>query len=432
MLPLAIALALTPAEPVAFDWDDSPDRTWIGRDWWANAVQDWRLKDGRVECLEGRPGLPLRTLQLLTAYLAEDEGVVEVSVELGQVSEDASNPASWAGFNIGHGGAAVDHRITALVHHRPAEDGGLLAYVDGTGRVALRDFSQNMEGGSQWSLSGPVELDAVPEYAAINRSGSGFGKAGMGIVRLTFRAQPDGGSYRVYIEARAVSDGRVVSQATYRDIPPRQLSGGIGLLSHLGPEGHEETFWFDEFHASGSKLRVDESRGFGPVLATQYTLSRGVLKMTAQMPPLGQHDPQTARLELFRDGRWRIADVAILDPDAFTFRFRVVGWDASASVPFRVVLGATEAWTGTIAKEPTDKDQIVVAAFTGNSILEAHGGDIPRDDLIRNVRAIDADLLFFSGDQVYHHTRHYEAWMKFGRDFREILRDRPTITIPDD
>ncbi|MCH8978067.1 MAG: alkaline phosphatase D family protein [Armatimonadetes bacterium] len=452
MLSLAIALVLTPAEPVAFDWDNSPDRTWIGRDWWANAVQDWRLKDGRVECLEGRPRLPIRTLQLLTAYLAEDEGVIEVSVEIGQVSEDDPNPDSWAGFNIGHGGDAVDHRITALVHHRPAEDGGMLAYVDGAGRVALRDFSQNMEGGSQWSLSGPVVLEAVPEYAAINRSGKGFGEAGVGTVRLTFRAQPDGDDYRVYIEARATSDGRVISQATYSGIPPGQVEGGIGLLSHLGPEGNEATFWFDEFHASGSKLRVDESRGFGPVLATQYTLSEGILKMTAQMPPFGRHDPQTARLELFRNANWRVADVAILDPDAFTFRFRVTGWDASASVPFRIVLGAVEAWAGTIAKEPNDKEEIVVAAFTGHKTFvgplrwNSSGIWFPDTEVVEGVSMHDPDLLFFSGDQIYEgdltgarrkpddeaYLDYLHKWYRFLWAFRGLMRDRPTVCIPDD
>ncbi len=73
-----------------------------------------------------------------------------------------------------------------------------------------------------------------------------------------------------------------------------------------------------------------------------------------------------------------------------------------------------------------------MAAFTGNSINPAHGGDISRQDLIDNVkRKIDADVLF-SGDHVYDHNRHYAAWLKFGRDFGDIIKDRPTICLPDD
>jgi hypothetical protein len=40
--------------------------------------------------------------------------------------------------------------------------------------------------------------------------------------------------------------------------------------------------------------------------------------------------------------------------------------------------------------------------------------------------------LFFAGDQTYHHTQHTAGWIQFGLQFREILKDRPVITIPDD
>jgi len=73
-----------------------------------------------------------------------------------------------------------------------------------------------------------------------------------------------------------------------------------------------------------------------------------------------------------------------------------------------------------------------VAAFTGNSIYPGHGGDIPRTDIVENLKRIQPDLLFFSGDQVYDHNRHYAYWLKFGRDFGEIIRITPTVTIPDD
>ena len=79
-----------------------------------------------------------------------------------------------------------------------------------------------------------------------------------------------------------------------------------------------------------------------------------------------------------------------------------------------------------------DKDEIVVAAFTGNSIYPGHGGDIPKSDIVENLKRIKPDLLFFSGDQVYDHNHHYAYWLKFGRDFGDAIRNTPTITIPDD
>ena len=89
-------------------------------------------------------------------------------------------------------------------------------------------------------------------------------------------------------------------------------------------------------------------------------------------------------------------------------------------------------YEGIIRRNPIDKPEIVVAGFTGNSVSPQHGGDISRDDIVANVKKIDADLLFFSGDQVYDHRQHYKMWLKWGTDFGEIIKDRPTVSIPDD
>ena len=69
-----------------------------------------------------------------------------------------------------------------------------------------------------------------------------------------------------------------------------------------------------------------------------------------------------------------------------------------------------------------------MAAFSCNSNKDR--GD--RDNYIRNINHIDPDILFFAGDQSYDHKEHTAAWLKFGMQFREIFRDRPCITIPDD
>ena len=45
---------------------------------------------------------------------------------------------------------------------------------------------------------------------------------------------------------------------------------------------------------------------------------------------------------------------------------------------------------------------------------------------------LDPDLLFFAGDQSYHHTQHTFGWLEWGLQFRDILRDRPVVAIPDD
>ncbi|MEM6675870.1 MAG: hypothetical protein AAF726_23675 [Planctomycetota bacterium] len=163
-----------------------------------------------------------------------------------------------------------------------------------------------------------------------------------------------------------------------------------------------------------------------------YTVHDGTLKLTAQLYPLEDGDPRTVRLEVERDGAWvEVARTEVIEP-GFTAPFRVDGWDDGKAWRYRVAHGAEAKYEGLVRRNPTDRDEVVMAAFTGNSIRPAHGGDLSRQDLIDNVRRIDADVLFFSGDQVYDHNRHYAAWLKFGRDFGEIIKDRPTICLPDD
>lgn len=163
-----------------------------------------------------------------------------------------------------------------------------------------------------------------------------------------------------------------------------------------------------------------------------YTVHDKTLKLTAQLYPLAADDSKTVRLEIEKDGRWvEVAKTTVIEP-GWTAPFRVENWDDSETFKYRVAHGQEATYEGTIRKNPVDKDEIIVAGFTGNSIHPAHGGDISRQDIIDNVNKIDADVLFFSGDQVYDHNRHYAAWLKFGRDFGSIIKDRPTICLPDD
>ncbi|MEE8450809.1 MAG: alkaline phosphatase D family protein [Thermoguttaceae bacterium] len=185
-------------------------------------------------------------------------------------------------------------------------------------------------------------------------------------------------------------------------------------------------------HAAPQGLTIPTVQKKDIICFALYTVHDNTLKLNAQLYPLDENDDRTVRLEVERAGRWQQIATAKVIEQGWTAPFRVEDWDDTQGVPYRVLHGKEATFQGLVRRNPVDKEEIVVAGFTGNSIHAGHGGDISRQDLIDNVKTIDADLLFFSGDQVYDHNRHYAAWLKFGRDFREIIKDRPTITIPDD
>jgi hypothetical protein len=169
-----------------------------------------------------------------------------------------------------------------------------------------------------------------------------------------------------------------------------------------------------------------------------YTVNRGVLKLTAQLYPLQDGETREATLAIQVGDDWKtIASTRVTEEDynnyrqdkTWTAHFRVEPWDESRTVPYRVTaLGGVAAYEGSIRANPMGKREIVVAAFTGNSNQDRR----LKPDLIANLKAQDPDLLFFSGDQVYDHKDHLGAWLLFGRQFGEIIKDRPMISIPDD
>jgi len=165
---------------------------------------------------------------------------------------------------------------------------------------------------------------------------------------------------------------------------------------------------------------------------TMYTVQDNVMKMTVQLYPLEDGEDRFVRLELEEDGEWKEAARADVVERGWTALLRVDSWDMARDHEYRVAHGENAYYEGLVRKDPVDKDTIVVAGFTDNSPEPRHGGALPKTDIIDNIRAIDPDLLFFSGDQVYDQVYHYSHWLKFGRDFGDIMRNRPTVCIPDD
>ncbi|HID22935.1 MAG TPA: hypothetical protein EYP14_11125 [Planctomycetaceae bacterium] len=159
-----------------------------------------------------------------------------------------------------------------------------------------------------------------------------------------------------------------------------------------------------------------------------YTVNDGVLKLSAQLYPLKDGEPRQVSLQIKEKDRWKTIATSRVDEIGWLATFRVEGWDQSRDVPYRVTHPGGATFAGLIRRDPIDKEEIVVAAFTGNSNSDRG----PRPDIIKNIQAQDPDLLFFSGDQSYGHRAHTAAWLLFGRQFGAIIKDRPTITIPDD
>ena len=153
-----------------------------------------------------------------------------------------------------------------------------------------------------------------------------------------------------------------------------------------------------------------------------------ILKLSAQLFPLKPGESNQVRLEVDRGNGWTEIGKATVNYPGWDASFRVPKWDATTSVPYRVRHGERAEFAGVIRPDPAEKNEISVAVMSCNSSRTPG----QREALINGLKEADPDLLFFAGDQTYRHTEHTIGWLEFGLQFRDIIRDRPAVTIPDD
>ncbi len=472
---LALSLLATLLLPAACDsqfgedfqsrFSSEADRVWIGPEYWSNPMQDWRLRVGRIENVAAGGD---RNVFLLTREVSGNGGDLHLRVRLGRLEEDLgrleedadSLQEGFVGFRVGIRGSFDDYRDSAV------RGVGLNAGLLTDGRLFI---------GNPDSLAGPL-VGGIP-----------------GDVELRLDAEPvDARSAETETEAAdryqvrlavltPAGDERAVLT---RQVPAGWLVGGLALVSHSGPventplpeqeiretgwtgkpgtqRGGTVRFWFRDWKVSGSSVAAHPERAYGPILFTLHTLSRGTLNLTAQMAPVGNApravwleiaddtDPGRAAAQASQEG-WRRAGESAIDPDARTARFRVPEWDDTRDTPYRVIYempdgaGRTvrHAYTGTIRRDPVDKPELIVAAFTGNNDL-----GFPHADIVRSVRWHQPDFLAYTGDNIYERVGEYgiqreptdtaildylRKWYLFGWEYRELLKDIPSVSIPDD
>jgi len=456
--PIVFCLVLTAAACAgpAADFDGrlpaDATRVWVGPEYYANRLQDWRLANGRIESVEGRTGKPMRTLHLLTRTLGTTPAAARLSVRTGPMEPGERHEDTWSGFLIGAGGPDVDYRITALVHHWPSADGGLIVAWDGTGRIVVRDNSTSA------GVNGPnpnIPVSAWPEITP--EAAEAFGD-GPSEVELAVEVEPAGDRYRLTVRAADLA-GREVARSTYAGIAPGQVAGNVALVSHRSPEPNGPGYWFDRWQVSGPLVESHDERAVGPVIGTLYTLGRGVLKMTAQLAPVGAADGREAVLEVERGGRWEEVARGAIAPLSYTAHFRAEHWTGDRDVPYRVGYELLTAdglrrydYSGTIRAVPAADEEFVLGTLNCHHIS---GGDgewngshfwYPHTELTAAVAHHDPDMLFFSGDQIYESglegverqpleraaLDYLNHWNRFLLAFGDLTRDRPTVTIPDD
>ena len=386
-------------------------RLWAGKEYWASPLQDWRVEDGEVI---GKAGAG-RTLHLLTHQVGATGGGFEMEVTVRLASSGAGDSTlaeTWAGFVFGVRGELPGYQ-PPLVH--PADS--LAAGLRSDGRVFCGA-----------SIGGTVPLDSP--------------------VRLILSVRADGSALESTLAARPASGGTPTEVAEM--VEASRLPGNVGLAAHApgraGPETTGVEWGFRDWRVGGPQVEAHPDQTFGPILWTQYTLSRGTLKLAALFPPLGEDDEWTARLETRRRARWSTVAAAPIERLSRTAVFRIENWDDTRDIDYRVAYSWQDEkhyWGGRIRKDPRSRERLRIGVFSCD-----HGEVFPQHRMVRNVMVQDPDIVFFAGDQIYEAyggfgvargkpseeamIDYLRKYWQFGWTWRSILKERPSIIIPDD
>ncbi len=394
------------------------ERTWVGPEYWTNRLQDWKIQGGRLHCLISAPN---RSAHLLTHQLSDEPGAFEMRVQLGTTVPAESRADGWAGFRIGAQGPFGDYRDNAVFGQ------GLHAGITTDGYLFIRNENNRSA----------TKVDSLQT------------------VELRLYCRPSGDAYEMQLSAHHANSGIPVTEVRTAGIQAHELVGNLALVSakhnfNNKSNPGEARFWFADWQVSGEKVEHYPSHAFGPVLFNQYTLSNDIMKMTAQMPPIGEQDSQSVRLQIQQNGGWETIAEEAIDAMARTATFRIENWNSDDDVSYRLAYSLVEGdgqtnenyYTGTIRHEPLEKDPLVVAGFTGNTDY-----GFPNTEIVAHLKVHQPDMLVFTGDQLYEGVGGFgvqrrpidkatldylRKWYLFGWSFGELMKDRPTVCLPDD
>ncbi len=407
---------------------DDITRPFVGKEFWPNPQMDWQLKSGQIEVMISKIG-KTHDIHLLTHQLKAEEGSFSQSVRL-SFKDINSEKIKRAGFKFGVVGAMPEEFRSNLFL-----SSGYMAGITSEGKL----FGPGIE------------------------SKTNLPKSALEDLRLTLKVEHKGNGFDFILEASKHGNEDKSSVLLFINKSVRMKKGFLGNLSlfaDYAQKNHapaipadckefQTDVTFQDWQISGNKVTQYLDQTFGPILWTQYTLHRGVMKMTAQVSPMGRMNKEKVHLEFWKEGKWKRVQSSAIHEYASTAHFRMEKWNDQQPVTFRVVLkdgNEMGEWKGTIRKDPKNKKNIKLAAL---SCMK--DGAFPNQYLQQNILVQNPDILFFAGDQLYESNGGYgivrayklgdvpraslnylQKYWIFGWSFRDAMKDRPSVVIPDD
>ena len=415
--------AISGIKPVQDNWANTHDRVWLGGEYWANPMEDWRVENGGAECIS-RGGN--RSVHSLTHQLGDFSKPFEISVVIQQL-ENSTNDGG-AGIRLGAKSELNEYRSNCFVQQ---------GFDLGVKKNSL------ILGDKSAALSDDVANKPISLY---------------------LKAIPQLGAMALTLTAKLEATNQVIGQLTHI-ASIDELRGNVALVSNFALAAVEDKnpsenklgsrYRFSHWTMQGEAFSVNEQQKFGPILWTMYTLSDTrsedgfVMNLSALTGPMGEDDNHNITLQINKGGEWTTIATEALDTDAWVATFRVPNWNEKSATEYRVVYlekqrdgsDKPDVYGGTIQANPVGRKMRMASLTCQNDYA------FPYAPVVNNVVNMKPDLVFFSGDQLYEShggfgvirapagaaiLNYLRKFYQFGWAFGEAMRNQPTVCLPDD
>ncbi|MDU0354999.1 alkaline phosphatase D family protein [Paraglaciecola aquimarina] len=415
--------AKTGTNPSRDKWHKTHDRVWLGGEYWANPMEDWRVVDGGAECLT-RGGN--RSIHSLTHQLTHLDQSFTMSVTLARLEKYQRD--GGAGIRLGAKSELNEYRSNC--------------FVQGGYDLGIKN-NELILGNNTAPLTSKIDNQEVT---------------------LVLTGAPQSGAMALALTAKLASSGKVIGQLSHL-VPASELSGNVALVSNFSIHSVSQEkvpedklgarYRFSNWTMQGEAFSVIEEQKFGPILWTMYTLSDSrndegfVMKLSAYTGPIGAQDNQQVELQVQRNNQWLSLGKQTINHDGWLATFRIANWNEKLDTPFRVIYvekhtdgsETPDIYAGTIKANPAS-NKLRMAALTCQNDY-----GFPYEPVAQNVEKLNPDIVFFSGDQIYEShggfgivrtpdnlaiLNYLRKFYQFGWSFKEVMRNQPTVCLPDD
>lgn len=410
-------------KPSSDHWGKTHDRIFLGGEYWANPMEDWRVIDGGAECLS-RGGN--RSVHSLTHQLTHLDKSFQISVNFRQLS--VKNNDGGAGIRLGAKSELNEYRSNCFIQQ--GYDAGI-------------KNNQLVLGNKSVELFSPISNNDI---------------------NLHLIAKPQLGAMAIELTAKIAHTDKIIGVLNDL-VPSDELKGNVALVSNFAiesvtyPNPPEDKlggrYRFSNWLMQGEAFSVNNEQKFGPILWTMYTLSNSrtdegfVMKLSAYTGPIGEEDNQHVELQIKQKNQWVTLGKEKLNTDGWVATFRIPNWNENIDTPFRIIYRekhtdgseTPDIWSGNIRANPQNRELRMAALTCQNDY------GFPYQPVVDNVIKLNPDLVFFSGDQLYEHhggfgiirepanlaiLNYLRKFYQFGWSFRDAMRNQPTVCLPDD